>query len=170
MKNEENFYFASSDIAGIHFKIYSSHKGIVKILLNKKEGTLKGSNQTNLHTDDPFMFNVFSELEEYFGLTRKSFDVPLDIRGTDFQKNVWNELLNIPFGKTVSYKFIAKKLGDENAIRAVGRANGANPIPVIIPCHRVINGDGSLGGYSGGLQIKEKLLKLEGSLPPGLFE
>ncbi len=168
MKNKENLYFASSDIAGINFKIFSSNKGIVKILLNKDE-VLKPQNQTNLRTDDPYMFNVFIELEEYLHLNRKNFGVPMDIRGTDFQKRVWQELLKIPYGKTVSYKFIAKQLGDEKLIRAVGRANGANPIPVIIPCHRVINENGSLGGYSGGINIKEKLLKLEGSITPDLF-
>ncbi len=168
MKNEENLYFASSDIAGINFKILSSPKGIVKVFLNK-EGISKTNNRTNLHNDDPYMFNVFIELEEYFKLNRKNFDLPLDIRGTDFQKRVWQELLKIPYGKTVSYKFIAKQLGDEKLMRAVGRANGANPIPIIIPCHRVINENGSLGGYSGGLDIKEKLLKLEGSIELDLF-
>lgn len=169
MKIEENLYYASSEIAGIRFKIISSHKGIVKILLNSRED-IKRANLTNLYTDDPFMFNVFAELEEYFNCSRRSFDVPLDIRGTDFQKDVWNELLKIPFGRTVSYKYIARSLGDENAIRAVGRANGSNPIPIIIPCHRVISDDGTLGGYSGGLEIKRKLLKLEESLLPDLFD
>ena len=169
MKIEENLYYASSEIAGIRFKIISSHKGIVKILLNPRED-IKRANLTNLYTDDPFMFNVFAELEEYFNCSRRSFDVPLDIRGTDFQKDVWNELLKIPFGRTVSYKYIARRLGDENAIRAVGRANGSNPIPIIIPCHRVISDDGTLGGYSGGLEIKRKLLKLEESLLPDLFD
>ncbi len=168
MKNEENLFFASSEIAGINFKIFSSCKGVVKILLNKEE-IAKPQNQINLHTDDPYMFNVFSQLEEYFQFNRNSFDVLLDIRGTEFQKKVWQELLKIPYGKTVSYKFIAKQLGDEKLLRAVGRANGANPIPVIIPCHRVINEDGSLGGYSAGLDIKEKLLKLEGSIQLSLF-
>ena len=167
---DENLYFASLKIAGIYFKIFTSQRGIVKIFMNNDKGVIENSYQTNLHPDDPFMFNVFGELEEYFQNKRKKFNTPLDIRGTEFQKKVWNELLKIPYGKIVSYKTISQRLGDEKSIRAVGRANGANPIPVIIPCHRVINSDGSLGGYSGGLGIKEKLLRLEGSLSLELFE
>ncbi|RPI61177.1 MAG: methylated-DNA--[protein]-cysteine S-methyltransferase, partial [Ignavibacteriales bacterium] len=98
------------------------------------------------------------------------FDVPLDIEGTDFQKRVWNELRNIPYGKTISYKTLSEKLGDVKAIRAVGKANGQNPIAIIIPCHRVIGANGSLVGYAGGLDIKEKLLHLEGALNPELFD
>jgi len=169
MTNNEILYFASSEISGIQLKIFASRKGIVKIFLNNKSHTLESSNQTNLQPDDPFLFNVFQQLYEYFHSKRKTFKVPLDLHGTEFQKKVWNELLKIPYGKTVSYKTIAGKVGDVKSIRAVGRANGANPVPIIIPCHRVINSDGSIGGYSGGIKIKEKLLELEGILEPRLF-
>jgi len=91
------------------------------------------------------------------------------LQGSDFQIKVWNELLNIPFGKAISYKTLSEKLGDKNLTRAVGKANGSNPVPIIVPCHRVINADGSLGGYSAGLHIKEKLLELEGILSLKLF-
>jgi len=101
------------------------------------------------------------QLEEYFTGKRKSFDIPLDFKGTEFQTQVWKELSRIPYGKTFSYSDIAKKLGRDKAVRAVGTANGKNPICIIIPCHRVIAANGTLGGYSGGLKIKTTLLELE---------
>jgi methylated-DNA-[protein]-cysteine S-methyltransferase len=102
-----------------------------------------------------------SQLDQYFHKQRKQFDLQLDLQGSEFQKRVWNELLNIPFGNTVSYKNLALKLGDLKAIRAVGTANGANPVSIIIPCHRVIGSDGSLTGYAGGLWRKKWLLEHE---------
>ncbi len=170
MKNLESTYYACSEISEIHFKVFASHKGIRAIFLNKKDGTIQSDNLIHLQADDPFLFGVFDELKEYFNKKRKSFSVPLDFTGSEFQLKVWNELQKIPYGETVSYKTIAERLGDEKLIRAVGKANGANPIPIIVPCHRVINSDGSLAGYSAGLKIKEKLLKLEGSLDLTLFE
>lgn len=104
------------------------------------------------------------EFEEYFYRGRKYFDVELDLRGTAFQKKVWNALLEIPFGKTVSYSGLAETIGDIKSVRAVGLANGQNPIPVIVPCHRVIGKDGNLVGYGGGLDKKEWLLRHEGVL------
>jgi methylated-DNA-[protein]-cysteine S-methyltransferase len=169
MKKLENLYRASAVIGGIKFDIFSSRKGIQKIFLNKKASELDIKNTTKLHSDDPFMFNVFGQLKEYFDLQRKKFYISLDIEGTEFQKKVWNELQKIPFGKTATYKEIAVALGNKNAVRAIGRANGSNPVPVIIPCHRVIESSGKLGGYSGGKGIKEKLLELEGSLSMELF-
>ena len=168
MVSNELLYLASENISGINFTIIVSHIGILRIMFNEP-AEFKDKNTTVLHPDDPFMFGVFTQLNEYFNGKRKVFDVPLDIHGSDFQKKVWAELLKIPYGRTVSYKYISQKLGDIKAIRAVGKANGANPIPVIIPCHRIINSDGSLGGYTGGLKIKEKLLKLEGTLETELF-
>jgi methylated-DNA-[protein]-cysteine S-methyltransferase len=100
-------------------------------------------------------------LDEYFNGKRTSFDLPLDLKGTDFQKRVWNELLNIPFGRTLTYKELTMKLGDIKAIRAVGAANGANPVSIIVPCHRVIASDGSLTGYAGGFWRKKWLLDHE---------
>jgi methylated-DNA-[protein]-cysteine S-methyltransferase len=102
------------------------------------------------------------QLREYFANDRKEFDLNLNPSGTDFQQSVWNELNNIPFGKTTTYSKQAIKIGDLKAIRAVGTANGKNPIPIVIPCHRVIGSDGSLTGYAGGLDNKEWLLKHEG--------
>lgn len=104
---------------------------------------------------------VEQQIEEYLNGERKQFDLPLELEGTEFQKRVWQELTRIPYGKTCSYKELAKKLNDENASRAVGTANGKNPISLIVPCHRVITSSGELGGYAGGLPAKEKLLSLE---------
>jgi methylated-DNA-[protein]-cysteine S-methyltransferase len=114
--------------------------------------------------DTAVLLKASRQLQEYFRGERKVFDLPLDIQGTEFQKRVWRQLQLIPYGETCSYKDIARKLNDNNASRAVGTANGKNPVSIVIPCHRVIASDGSLGGYSGGLDIKQKLLGLENSL------
>jgi methylated-DNA-[protein]-cysteine S-methyltransferase len=102
-----------------------------------------------------------AQLQEYFDGKRLDFDFKLNPKGTDFQQKVWQELLNIPFGKTMSYLELSKKLGDVKAIRAVASANGKNPLWIVIPCHRVIGTDGSLTGYAGGLWRKKWLLEHE---------
>lgn len=102
-----------------------------------------------------------TQLEEYFAGKRREFGLELRPSGTQFEQQVWQALLEIPFGATVSYGEIARRLGPETSPRAVGSANGANPIPIVIPCHRVIGADGSLTGYGGGLSIKAALLALE---------
>lgn len=104
------------------------------------------------------------QLDEYFNMERKEFDLPLLLAGSDFQKSVWEALLKIPYGKTVSYLELSKEIGNEKAVRAVANANGANCISIIIPCHRIIGSDGSLTGYAGGLPLKKKLLELENNL------
>ncbi len=101
------------------------------------------------------------QLREYFNGTRKNFDLKLNPSGTDFQKNIWQLLKTIPFGKTTSYLELSKKFGDVKAIRAVASANGKNPLWIVIPCHRVIGSDGSLTGYAGGLHRKQWLLEHE---------
>ncbi len=101
------------------------------------------------------------QLQEYLQGKRSAFDLPLSPEGTDFQKRVWEELMKIPYGETSSYGKLAGNIGKPGAARAVGLANNRNPIPVIIPCHRVIGANGSLVGYGGGLPMKEKLLALE---------
>jgi methylated-DNA-[protein]-cysteine S-methyltransferase len=102
-----------------------------------------------------------AELEEYFAGKRKKFGVALDLEGTPFQKSVWKALAEIPYGQTRSYRQIASRIKKGKAVRAVGSANGCNPVCVVIPCHRVIAADGTIGGYSGGTGVKKKLLKLE---------
>jgi methylated-DNA-[protein]-cysteine S-methyltransferase len=101
------------------------------------------------------------QFREYFAGDRREFDLPFDVEGTAFQKSVWHQLSRIPYGQTCSYKDIAKRIGNPGAVRAVGSANGKNPLAIIVPCHRVIAADGSLGGYSGGLGYKKRLLALE---------
>ena len=103
------------------------------------------------------------QIQEYFDGARKSFDLPLRPQGTAFQGQVWQQLLAIPFGQTISYLELARRIGNEKAVRAVGMANGRNPIGLIIPCHRVIGSNGDLTGYGGGLLRKEYLLKHEGA-------
>ena len=101
------------------------------------------------------------QLREYFAGTRQHFDIPLKTTGTAFQRKVWSTLLDVPFGETISYAELARRVGKPKAARAVGSANGANRIAIVIPCHRVIAADGTLGGYGGGLDVKQKLLDLE---------
>jgi len=102
------------------------------------------------------------QLTQYFAGDRKKFDIPLDLRGTPFQIKAWKTLTRIPYGKTISYSEQAKAMRNAKAFRAVGSANGRNPIPIVVPCHRVIAGNGELGGYSLGLKMKRQLMNLEG--------
>ena len=104
---------------------------------------------------------AMAQLDEYFAAQRKSFDLPLAPEGTQFQRQVWNALTKLRFGETSTYALLAQRIGNPNAVRAVGTANGRNPISIVIPCHRVIGADGSLTGYAGGLARKEALLRLE---------
>ena len=106
---------------------------------------------------------AMAQLEEYFAGKRRRFDLPLAPRGTEFQRRVWRALTEIPYGNTISYGELARRISKPSASRAVGLANGANPLPIIVPCHRVIGADGSLTGFGGGLPIKRKLLALEGA-------
>ena len=109
----------------------------------------------------PVLERTQAQLEEYFAAQRREFDLPLEPHGTEFQRRVWQRLLHIPYGETTTYGTLATDLGDVKASRAVGLANGNNPIPIVIPCHRVIGADGSLTGFGGGLTIKQQLLDLE---------
>ncbi|MEN9346854.1 MAG: hypothetical protein RLZZ77_365 [Bacteroidota bacterium] len=109
----------------------------------------------------PMLFEVRKQLREFFEGDRKNFQVPINPAGTHFQLNVWDELAKIPFASTLSYEDLARRLGDIKVIRAAASANGRNPLPIIIPCHRVIGKDGSLTGYSGGLSRKKWLLDFE---------
>ncbi|MCC7449593.1 MAG: methylated-DNA--[protein]-cysteine S-methyltransferase [Anaerolineae bacterium] len=112
--------------------------------------------------DSPRCDSVVEQLTEYFAGQRRAFDMPLHMIGTAFQQTVWTALLTIPYGTIINYRQLAERIGNPAAIRAVGRANATNPIPIVVPCHRVIGADGSLTGFGGGLPLKEALLKLEG--------
>lgn len=111
-----------------------------------------------------FFTSVVSELKEYFSGKRQQFSIDIKPEGTAFQLSVWESLQQVPYGKTVSYSELAKQVGNPKASRAVGAANGANPIPIIIPCHRAIGADGDLTGFGGGLDVKQYLLSLEGAI------
>lgn len=119
-------------------------------------------------TEEPFR-EAITQLEAYFAGELHRFDLVLAPEGTPFQREVWSALTTIPYGETVSYGDLARRLGRSNASRAVGAANGRNPIPIIIPCHRVVGADGSLTGFGGGLPIKRRLLELEGGGRQTLF-
>ena len=144
-------------------RIAATVKGIVAVLFDGDDFSsiasalkLQVSNNAT-----PLLKNCARQLNEYFDGSRRDFSLPLHLQGTEFQRKVWNVLRDIPFGTTISYKEEAKLAGNEKAVRAVAQANGANHVPIIIPCHRVINSDGSLGGYSSGVDKKQFLLKLE---------
>jgi methylated-DNA-[protein]-cysteine S-methyltransferase len=115
------------------------------------------------HADHPLLVETERQLNEYFDGARRAFELKLNFQGTTFQKRVWAALLRIPFGETRTYRQIAVELGNSNATRAVGAANGRNPISIIAPCHRLVGTDGSLTGFAGGLEAKAYLLNLESS-------
>jgi methylated-DNA-[protein]-cysteine S-methyltransferase len=142
-------------------KLVASDEGLVAIMWKAGRPQRVSAEDAVENPTHPLLLRTEKELSEYFSRKRKAFTVPLDIRGTHFQKQVWEALLGIPFGETRSYGQIAKQLGNPAATRAVGAANGRNPIPIIVPCHRVIGSTGSLTGFGGGLERKDLLLKLE---------
>jgi methylated-DNA-[protein]-cysteine S-methyltransferase len=114
--------------------------------------------------DNPVLAETRRQLGEYFAGKRRGFDLPLSPQGTEFQRSVWWKLADIPYGETISYAQLASRVGKPSATRAVGAANGRNPLPIVLPCHRVIGADGSLTGFGGGLPTKQFLLALEGAL------
>jgi methylated-DNA-[protein]-cysteine S-methyltransferase len=114
-----------------------------------------------IRDDDDVLREAADQLQAYFAGERRDFDLPLAPHGTDFQRSVWSALQQIPYGETTTYSTIAERIGRPAAVRAVGAANGANPIPIVIPCHRVIGSNGSMTGFGGGIDVKRKLLALE---------
>ena len=136
--------------------LIANNKALLEIKFHNSPVTPPYSNKANW-----IINHTKKELDEYFLGKREEFTMPLDPIGTEFQKKTWQKLLEIPYGTTISYQELALKMGDARKSRAVGSANGKNPIPIIIPCHRVINKNGKLGGYAGGLDVKEFLLNLE---------
>lgn len=144
-------------------KLVASDKGLVAVLWeNEKPSRVR---LRELVEDDkhPILLETELQLQEYFSGRRQKFTVALDMRGTDFQRDVWKALLAIPFGQTRSYGQLATQIGNSKAMRAVGAANGRNPISILVPCHRVIGASGALTGFAGGLETKAQLLKLERS-------
>jgi methylated-DNA-[protein]-cysteine S-methyltransferase len=157
-------------LSDIYLTYYSSPIGIIEITGN--EDGIASLYFVDTKKDDsqiipPLLKECVYQLDEYFKGIRKEFGLKLNPQGSEFQKKVWNELHTVPFGKTASYLQISKQIGDSNATRAVGNANGSNPISIIIPCHRVIGSNGKLTGYGGGLWRKEWLLKHERTIQFG---
>lgn len=156
----------TSPIGRIHLALIE--KGLCEIGIREDEERFTKSLQKTYNIkpvkDDAAFKDLVKLLKRYLNGERIKIDIPFDLKGTPFEKKVWKALLRIPYGKTKSYGEIAKEIGLPNGARAVGNACGKNPIPIIIPCHRVIAGNGGLGGYTGGSVIKEKLLKIEGVL------
>jgi methylated-DNA-[protein]-cysteine S-methyltransferase len=142
-------------------KLVASDAALVGILWEKDDPKRVRLAPLIEEISHPVLLLAERQLTEYFAGTRKSFDLPLDFSGTPFQKQVWSELLKIPFGQTRTYGEIADAIGKPRAFRAVGAANGKNPISIVAPCHRVIGKDGSLTGFAGGLKAKECLLGIE---------
>jgi methylated-DNA-[protein]-cysteine S-methyltransferase len=140
-------------------EMYSDEIGLVSFEFANTTQTNPTDKKLN---PNDILREVRKQAEDYFNGLLTQFDVPLSLKGTDFQKRVWNELLKIEFGRTISYLELAKRLGDEKCIRAAASANGKNPIAIIIPCHRVIGSNGSLVGYAGGVPRKKWLLDHEG--------
>ncbi len=146
---------------------FKSQIGIIKISYEEKIKKIELANEFPGKSEKDEVFHLFkNQILEYLSGTRKNFDHLdlLDLGGTDFQKSVWKALLEIPYGQTSSYKQIANLIGNPKAVRAVGTACGNNPFLIIIPCHRIVKSDGSLGGFAYGSEIKKKLLKLEGNI------
>ncbi|WP_308749236.1 methylated-DNA--[protein]-cysteine S-methyltransferase [uncultured Anaerococcus sp.] len=147
------------------YGFFESPLGIIKISYEAKIRKIELVDEIDENSEENELFNIFKDqLLEYFEGKRTNFDhlELLDPKGTDFQKSVWRSLLKIPYGETSSYKEIAKNIGNPRATQAVGTAIGKNPFLIIIPCHRVIKADGSLGGFAYGRETKRKLLKIEG--------
>jgi methylated-DNA-[protein]-cysteine S-methyltransferase len=155
------FVFKTVDSPVGKLKLVASDQGLAAVLWeNDRVGRVRLG---DLAEDEahPILVETERQLKEYFAGKRKQFSVGLDIRGTSFQRNVWEALLAIPFGQTRSYGELAKQIGSPQAARAVGAATGRNPISIIVPCHRLLGATGKLTGFAGGLETKTKLLRLE---------
>jgi methylated-DNA-[protein]-cysteine S-methyltransferase len=144
--------------------LVASERGLTAILWEDDDPLRVRLGPATEAPDHPVLADAARQLGEYFAGELRHFDLPLDFAGTDFQKQVWAALLAIPFGETRSYAEIARAIGRPAACRAVGAANGRNPISIVAPCHRVIGANGALTGFAGGLEAKQRLLALEGAL------
>jgi methylated-DNA-[protein]-cysteine S-methyltransferase len=156
------------------FTILDTPIGPLAIARNESDGAIRAIRFSG-HADDDWrrqdaaFDDVATQLREYFAGARRQFELPLAPQGTPFQRSVWSVLQTIPYGRTWSYLDVALAIGKPSACRAVGAANGANPLPIVVPCHRVIGTNGSLTGFGGGLDVKRRLLALEGQVPAALF-
>jgi methylated-DNA-[protein]-cysteine S-methyltransferase len=159
-----NFYLSYYDSPIGRLPLITNENALIALLWeddNPKRVPLKWK---LIEDDNEIANSVKNQLTEYFNGKRRVFDLPLEVYGTPFQKDIWKHLQNIPFGETRSYGQLAKAIGNPKASRAVGAANGKNPISIILPCHRVVGSNGNLTGFAGGVEAKDFLLKLEGRL------
>jgi methylated-DNA-[protein]-cysteine S-methyltransferase len=156
--------WTEADFDGLALRLEASTEGIRAISFNVSAAPAGRRNDRN-----PLLAEAVSQLGDYFASRRREFQLPLDAVGSSFQKRVWAELVKVPYGETRSYSQMAAAIGSPRAVRAVGAANGANPIAIVVPCHRVIGSSGKLVGYGGGLALKKRLLDLE-SGRGGLWE
>ena len=159
---EETRMWTTTDSPIGELRIVADHDAIIAIEFSPFRGLTDGRPIGERADDDPLLREAVAQLGAYFNRDLRDFDLPLAPRGSGFQQQVWDQLQKIAYGETASYGEIARRLGKTNAAsRAVGLANGSNPIPIVIPCHRVIGADGSLTGYAGGVERKQTLLELE---------
>jgi methylated-DNA-[protein]-cysteine S-methyltransferase len=163
----ETFLYSkmNSPVGGLIFVV--SHRGLVRLEFDRGKFP-RSTPETMWRESQSDTLPYVREVEQYFAGERRAFTFPLDLRGTDFQLKCWRALLDIPYGETRTYADIARAVGQPRGFRAVGLANNRNPIAIVVPCHRVIASDGTLCGYGGGLDIKQKLLDLE-ARSSGLF-
>jgi methylated-DNA-[protein]-cysteine S-methyltransferase len=150
---------------GVLLRVTAGDAGVRSIEINPRRPASGTRNDGN-----PILAAAAAQLREYFDGQRQHFDLPLEPRGTEFQRKVWQALERIPYGQTRNYREIAEAVGTPRAVRAVGSANGRNPLPIVVPCHRVIGADGRLVGYAGGLEVKRILLELENRAASGTRE
>ena len=165
-----NYYFKTMPSPVGELKLIASDKGLAAVLWedhNPKRVPLAPLVADQNH---PVLLEAERQLVAYFKGSLERFSIKLDFKGTEFQKQVWAALLTIPFGETRSYSQIAQQIGNPKAVRAVGAANGKNPVSIIAPCHRVIGANGTLTGFAGGLNIKKLLLDLESKTPSFIFD
>ena len=143
--------------------LVASDKGLTNILFDSEPPEDAGlpTDLPSADDSDETLSAAAAQIEEYFAGTRRDFDVPLDLAGTDFQRQAWLALADVPYGETTTYGEQAERIGRPGAFRAVGGANGQNPVPIVLPCHRIIGADGSLTGFGGGLDLKQRLLDHE---------
>jgi O-6-methylguanine DNA methyltransferase len=162
MQPMQTIYYSVVETPVGNLLLVASQRGLRYIHFG---GHLPEHGKNEVWIESPEELQPYQEqLRAYFSGELREFTCKLDLKGTDFQKKCWNALLRIPYGKTCSYAEIARQVGSPRAFRAVGQANHNNPIPIVVPCHRVITSGGTLGGYGGGLEVKEKLLRLENAL------
>ncbi|MGJ1420670.1 methylated-DNA--[protein]-cysteine S-methyltransferase [Sphingobacterium spiritivorum] len=168
--NKKSEYKDMPSILGI-IRLVATDAGLAAILWEGEDYTRTKLSAPERNDQNPILLKTEQQLTEYFAKARTTFDIPLDFSGTEFQKKVWKALLNVPFGKTITYGGLAKILGDIKAVRAVGGALNKNPVAIIVPCHRIVGATGKMVGFAGGIANKTILLNLENKYKmPSLFD